>query len=143
MQTSPHELSIRVRYAEADSMGVVHHASYLIYLEEGRTELMRSIGVPYEEVEASGVAMGVRKIDVRYRLPAKYGDEIRVRTHVDRIRGASIRFAYELLRAADDAVLLTGTVETVCLDMASLRPTPTPETIRRAVEGCGAGPGAG
>ena len=115
-------------------MGVVHHAAYLVYLEEGRTALMREIGVPYDEVEASGFAMGVRKLDARYRQAARYGDEILVKTTLTHLRGASILYGYELLRAADGEVLLTGSVETVGLDLETLRPAPIPEAIRSAVE---------
>ena len=131
--SEPHELRIRVRYHEADSMGVVHHAVYFVYLEEGRTELMRSLGIPYEDVERGGVAMGVRKIDVRYRGPARYGDVVRVLTWIRRIGGASIQFEYELRRAGDDELLLTGTVETVSVEMGTLKPVPTPDEIREAV----------
>ncbi len=115
-------------------MGVVHHASYLIYLEEGRTALMSSLGFPYAGVERRGFAMGVRQVDVRYRQPARYGDEVLVRTAIERLRSASILYAYELLRASDGEVLLTGTVEVVCLELGSFRPAAIPEDIRGALE---------
>ena len=128
-----HELRIRVRYSETDQMGVVHHASYLVYLEEGRTALMRDIGVPYEEVERNGFAMGVRRVEVRYRLSARYGDEILCRTSIVKLRGASILYGYELVRASNDDLLLTGSVETVSLDLETMRPAPLPESIREAI----------
>ncbi len=114
-------------------MGVVHHASYLIYLEEGRTELMRSLGVEYEEVERSGFAMGVRKLDVRYRGSARYGDEILCRTRITQLRGASIRYGYEIVRAGTEELLLTGSVETVSLELETMRPAPLPQGIRDAI----------
>jgi acyl-CoA thioester hydrolase len=129
-----HELRIRVRYSETDQMGVVHHSSYLVYLEEGRTALMRALGFPYDQVERSGCAMGVRQLDVRYRQAARYGDEILVRTRLERMRGASILYDYEVTRVADGAVLLTGQVETVSLDRDSLRPTPLPDSIAATIE---------
>ena len=129
-----HEHRVRVRYSETDQMGVVHHANYLVYLEEGRTALMRDLGFPYEGVERRGLAMGVRSVDVRYRSAARYGDEIVVRTSVDRCRGASIVYTYELVRASDLDRLLTGTVEVVCLDLETFRPAPLPDDIRSAVE---------
>ena len=131
----PHELQIRVRYAETDQMGVVHHASYLIYMEEGRTALMRQLGFPYEGVEERGLAMAVRKLDVRYRQAARYGDEIRVRTTVERFRSASILYAYEMTRVSDGAPLLTGTTEVACLELRDgFRPAPIPDDIREALE---------
>ena len=130
----PHELSIRVRYCETDRMGVVHHSSYLIYLEEGRTALMRDMGLPYDEVEDSGFALGVRKLEVRYRQPARYGDVLRVRTDILRMGNASISFGYEIRREADQVLLLTGSVETVCVEAATLKPVATPPSIRRLLE---------
>jgi acyl-CoA thioester hydrolase len=131
----PHELLIRVRYSETDQMGVVHHASYLEYLEEGRTALMRDLGFPYEEVEQRGLGMAVRKIEVRYRQAARYGDQVVVRTQVEHFRGASIRYAYELVRAADQELLATASAEVACLALkAGFRPTPLPEDIRTALE---------
>lgn len=130
----PHELEIRVRYSETDRMGVVHHSSYLIYLEEGRTALMRDLGLPYDEVEDSGFALGVRKLDVRYRQPARYGDVLKVRTEVLRLRNASILFGYEIRRMSDGALLFTGSVETVCVEGATLKPVPTPPAIQEALE---------
>jgi acyl-CoA thioester hydrolase len=132
---TPHELEIRVRYSETDQMGIVHHASYLVYLEEGRTALMRALGFPYDEVERRGFAMAVRRIDVRYRAAARYGDVVVVRTWVEHFRGASIRYAYEVVRTADRELLATGSAEVACLRLREgFRPTPLPDDIRTALE---------
>ena len=133
----PHDLRLRVRYAETDQMGVVHHASYLVYMEEGRTALMRALGFPYEDVEARGLAMAVRKLDVRYRVAARYADEVLVRTRVERFGKASIRYAYEMRRVADDAQLATASAEVACLAQGperGLEPCPLPDDIRGALE---------
>jgi acyl-CoA thioester hydrolase len=135
-----HEHRIRVRYVETDQMGIVHHTNHLVYLEEGRTALMAALGFPYQEVERRGLAMGVRGIDVRYRQVARYGDEIVVRTSVGGFRGASIDYEYELVRARDGEVLLTGTVEVVCLSLATLKPAPLPDDIRAVLERQADGP---
>jgi acyl-CoA thioester hydrolase len=135
LMPTPHELQIRVRYAETDQMGVVHHASYLIYMEEGRTALMRQLGFPYEGVEERGFAMAVRKLDVRYRQAARYGDQIRVLTTVERFRSASILYGYEMTRVSDGVGLLTGTSEVACLELRKgFRPAPLPDDIRKALE---------
>lgn len=116
-------------------MGIVHHASYLVYLEEGRTALMRELGFPYEEIERRGLGMAVRQVEVRYRQAARYGDEIVVRTWVERVRGASIRYAYEVLRAVDRECLATGSAEVACVGLrGSFRPLPLPDDIRGALE---------
>jgi acyl-CoA thioester hydrolase len=130
-----HELRIRVRYSESDQMGIVHHANYLVYLEEGRTALMQAMGLPYDEVERRGFAMAVRRVEVRYRAAARYGDEVIVRTAVERFRGASIQYASEILRVEDAEVLATGTVEVACLAIREgLKPVPLPDDIREALE---------
>jgi acyl-CoA thioester hydrolase len=132
----PHELQLRVRYAETDQMGVVHHASYLVYMEEGRTALMRSLGFPYEEVERRGFAMAVRRVEVRYRVAARYGDQVLVRTSIERFRQASILYVYEIVRAGDLELLASGSAEVACLERrdGELRPAPLPEDIRKALE---------
>jgi|RhiMethySRZTD1v2_1073278.scaffolds.fasta_scaffold04220_2 acyl-CoA thioester hydrolase len=130
-----HELDIRVRYSESDQMGIVHHANYLVYLEEGRTALMRALGFPYDDVERRGFAMAVRRVEVRYRAAARYGDEIVVRTAVEHFRGASIQYASEIVRSSDSALLATGTVEVACLSIRDgLKPVPLPEDIRSHLE---------
>jgi acyl-CoA thioester hydrolase len=84
MQPS-HELSIRVRYAETDRMGLLHHANYLVYFEQGRTELLRSSGLAYKDLEDQGYLLVLTKMAVHYRSPARYDDLLRLRTSVVRI----------------------------------------------------------
>lgn len=130
----PHELLLRVRYSETDQMRIVHHSSYLVYFEEGRTALMRELGFPYDQVEARGLGMAVRKVELRYRSAARYGDQVIVRTWVESFRGASIQYAYEVLREADRELLVTGGAEVACLSLGDFRPVPLPDDIRVALE---------
>ncbi|MAB79915.1 MAG: hypothetical protein CMJ89_11240 [Planctomycetes bacterium] len=131
----PHELRIPVRYSETDQMGVVHHGSYVIWLEEGRTALMASLGFPYDEVEKRGFAMAVRNLDLRYREPAKYGDTVLVRTTVERFRSASILYHYEVLRELDQRRLAEGAAEVACLNLRrGWAPAQLPTDIRTALE---------
>ncbi len=132
--SATHTYRLRVRYSETDQMGIVHHAAYVIWLEEARTALMREVGVPYDELERQGWAVAVRRVDVRYRQTARYGDEVVVETRVGKVGGASIRFDYRALRVGDDTVLLTGSVETVSLDKRTLKPAALPDPLRAAVE---------
>lgn len=129
-----HELRLRVRYSETDQMGIVHHSSYLVYLEEGRTALMRELGFPYEEVERRGLGMAVRQVDLRYRVAARYGDIVVVHTWVERFRGASILYRYEVRREGDQELLATGSAEVACLTLSGFRPTPLPDDIRESLE---------
>jgi acyl-CoA thioester hydrolase len=132
--TGEHEIG--VRYAETDQMGVVYHANYLIYMEEGRTRLMEELGEPYDQLERKGWALVVRKAELRFRASARYGDRLLVRTRVDRVRGASVVFRYEVLRKGDSQLLAEGMTELACLDLhgPERRPTEIPEGVRRALE---------
>ena len=104
-----HETEIRVRYAETDKMGIVHHSNYLIWFEAGRSDLCRARGFSYKEMEEQDNAlMVVAESYVRYKSPAFYEDVLTVRTQVAEVRSRSIRFIYEIFRENDDALLAEG-----------------------------------
>jgi len=104
-----HETEIRVRYAETDKMGIVHHSNYLIWFEAGRSDLCRAKGFSYKEMEENDNAlMVVAESYVRYKSPAYYEDVLSVRTRVAEIRSRSIRFIYEIVRPSDEVLLAEG-----------------------------------
>src|SRR4051812_44283208 len=101
-----HETDIRVRYAETDQMGIVHHANFLIWFETGRSDLCRSRGFSYKEMEdESDALMVVAESYCRYKSPAYYEDVLTIRTKVLEIRSRSLRFFYEVYRALDDMLI--------------------------------------
>jgi acyl-CoA thioester hydrolase len=108
------ELQIRVRYAETDRMGLLHHANYLVYFEQGRTELLRQSGRSYRELEDGGFFLVLAKIEVRYRLPARYDDLLTLRTIVTRATPVRIEHRYEVLR--DGQLLAEGSSTLACVD---------------------------
>ena len=130
--TRADEHRLRVRYGETDQMGVAHHANYLLYMEDGRTRLMARLGCSYAELEGRGWGLPVRKAEIRYRAPARYDEELVVRTRVSRIGAASVAFEYEIARAEDDLLLATGSTELACvrMDTAERRPVHLPDDIR-------------
>jgi acyl-CoA thioester hydrolase len=89
---------IRVRYAETDAMGVVHHAVYPVWMELGRSDLLRELGQSYAEWEERGVMMSVAELRVRYRAPARYDELVEVRTRVKEAGRRKVAFAYDVLR---------------------------------------------
>jgi len=104
-----HETEVRVRYAETDQMGIVHHSNYLVWFEAARSELCRSKGFSYKEMEDEGDALlVVAEAYVRYKSPAFYEDILTVRTHVSEVRSRSIRFTYEVHRKLDDTLVAEG-----------------------------------
>ena len=137
MAAAPHQFRLRVRYGETDQMGVVHHANYLAYFEEGRTALMADMGLSYGELERSGIGLPVRKIEIRYRAPAHYEDELCVETRVVAMRAASVCFGYTIRRVADGVLLVTGESELACISLEGERSVkPLPAELREALEGC-------
>ena len=108
------EITIRVRYAETDRMGLLHHANYLVYFEQGRTELLRSRGLAYKDLEDQGYLLVLTKVQVRYRSPARYDDLLTLRTTVVRTTLVKIEHRYELLR--DGLVLAEGETTLGCID---------------------------
>lgn len=96
---------IRVRYVETDQMGVVHHSSYLAWLEVARTEYLRERGLSYKEMEAMGIRMPVLKAEVEYRRPALYDDELLVTARLETVSPVRFTFRYEVKRAGDCAPL--------------------------------------
>ncbi len=100
---------IRVIYGETDAMGIVYYANYLRWFEIGRTELMRSLGIAYKDLEGRGVHLPVSEVFCKYLQSARYDDILGIETRVDSLKRASIQFAYRILRQADGAELVTGT----------------------------------
>jgi len=103
-----HRTQVRVTYAETDAMGVVYYANYLRWLEVGRTELMRSLGVAYREMEDGGAFLPVSEVFCKYHVPARYDDILIIETAVDFLRRASIQFSYRIFRQSDGTLLITG-----------------------------------
>jgi acyl-CoA thioester hydrolase len=122
---------LRVRYAETDKMGVVYYANYLVWFEVGRTDLLRSLGWTYREMESSGVSLPVIQAHCDYQRPARYDDEIEVRTAGEMLSGARMKFRYTVVAASDGTVNAEGYTEHAAVDPAG-RPCRLPDRIRDA-----------
>jgi acyl-CoA thioester hydrolase len=128
--TPTHEARLRVRYAETDNMGVVYYANYLVWMEVGRVELCKTCGFNYREMESEdGIFLVVAESYCRYRSPAKFDDEVIVKTWVEAANPRTVTFAYEMRIAEDDRVLATGTTRHVFCSRA-MRPTHLPPKYR-------------
>ncbi|HEY6806211.1 MAG TPA: thioesterase family protein [Pyrinomonadaceae bacterium] len=112
-----HEAMVRVRYSETDKMGIVYHANYLVWFEIGRTEYCRARGFSYRDMEENEDAfLVVAESYCRYKAPSYYDDELIIRTHITELRRRSLRFGYEVLRAADGVVVAEGETGHVVTD---------------------------
>lgn len=100
--------TLRVRYAETDQMGVVYYANYLVWFEVARTDLLRSLGWSYREMEDAGVVLPVIEANCHYRRPARYDDEIEIRTTGRVTSPVRIEFDYEVRVKGQDGTIATG-----------------------------------
>ena len=103
---------LMVRYAETDQMGIVYYANYLVWFEAARTDFLKSIGIPYRELEKSGIFLPVAEAFCKYLSPAYYEDEIIVETYLSKIGNASIEISYKVKR--EDKVIATGYTKHAC-----------------------------
>ena len=120
------DITIRVRYSECDPMGVAHHTAYPVWLEMGRTELLRATGQTYREFEQAGIFLAVIELALKYRRPARYDDVLTLRTTLSGTSRVKIEHRYELYRGEE--LLATASTMLACLDRAG-RATPLPENI--------------
>jgi acyl-CoA thioester hydrolase len=104
---------IRVRYPEVDSMGYLHHSRYLQYFEIGRVEMLRQLGFSYADLERKGVLFAVVKVEVRYRLPARYDEILQLTTRQVRLTHVRIDHEYQLKRG--EALLAEGATTIACI----------------------------
>ncbi len=122
-----HETRLRVRYAETDQMGVVYYSNYLVYMEVGRVEYCNSIGFRYRDMELhDGVLLAVVEARCRYKSPARYDDEVIVKTWVEQASTRMVQFAYEMRVAGEERVLATGETKHIFCGR-DMRPARLPE----------------
>jgi acyl-CoA thioester hydrolase len=130
MMGGPRSVSlVRVRYAETDKMGVVYYANYLVWFEVGRADLLRSLGWTYREMELEVVSLPVIEVQCSYQRPARYDDEIEIRTTGRLLSPIRMEFEYEVIRTEDQIVAATGKTVHAALD-ASGRPRRLPARVR-------------
>lgn len=125
-----HETRFRVRYSETDQMGVVYYANYLVWMEIGRVELVRSRGFDYKDLEQEGFYLSVIEASCRYLHPARYDQEIIVRTEVVKSSSRIVEFGYEIRSAEPDRLLAGGSTRHIWLNR-EWRPARLPERYSR------------
>jgi len=103
------ETTVRVRYKDTDQMGVAYYANYLVWFEVGRTEMMRSLELPYREFEKSSIFLPVLKAFCEYKQPARYDDQLTIVTRLESLHNVRLVFNYEIRR--EDELLASGYTE--------------------------------
>lgn len=111
---SENEIEFRVRYQETDAQGRVHHANYVTYFEMGRTELLRSQGLSYRELEEAGFFLVVAGIEIQYHSGAQYDDLLRLVTRTVKVKGATVQHEYEIY--CEQEIVVRGYSRLGCVD---------------------------
>ncbi|MFE8694964.1 acyl-CoA thioesterase [Cytobacillus sp. FJAT-53684] len=112
---------IEVRYAETDQMGVVYHANYLVWMELGRTQIIKDLGFNYADLEKDGILSPVLDIQASYKKPLLYGQTAIVKTWIDEYDGLRVNYGYEIFNDEGD-LAVTGLSKHVCVKKDSFRP---------------------
>ena len=120
-------IPIRVRYVECDPMGVAHHTVYPVWFEMGRTEMLRSSGIQYAQLERDGVLLAVVTLEVKYKRPARYDDELQLTTTLVSCGHVKIEHRYEL--RCKDELLTTARTVLACLSRDGA-PREVPDALR-------------
>jgi acyl-CoA thioester hydrolase len=131
------ETTFRVRYSETDQMGVAYHPNYIIWFELGRIAFLRELGFTYGEMEDDGMHLPLVEVRCRYKHPARFDDEITVRTRLAQLRTSLLRFRFEIVRNSDGRLLCEG--ESVHMVVGNdLKPTRLSEKYRLPFEAAAA-----
>ncbi len=136
LSTHIHTATVRVRYAETDAAGIAHHSAFVHWLEVGRVEWLRSQGASYAELEGDGFSLPVVELQLRYVAPARFDDQLVVRTALADARSREVTFVYEILTSQDrPRQLANGRTRHICLHQGLVAPLPA--SIRLLVDPIG------
>jgi len=111
-----HTITIVPRYAETDQAGVVHHTVYPIWLEMGRTELLRANGLAYSELEKDGTFFVVAELNIKYKKPALYDEKLELTTTCEKVTAAKVIHKYQLIRPQTNELLIEAKTTLACVD---------------------------
>ena len=124
---------IRVRYAETDQMGVVYYANYFVWMEVGRTNLLRKNGLSYKQLEKDGYALPVLKAYAEYFYPAHYDEEITIHSLLKEMKGPKLKIEYKILNA-EKKLLASGYTEHAFISSSTGKVVKPPQSFSQLVE---------
>jgi acyl-CoA thioester hydrolase len=110
------ETKLRVRYAETDQMGIVHHSNYYVWFELARDEFIESIGLTYSYIEESGILMPLVETNCKYIIPAKYSQRLIIKTFIEELSPVKIVVGYEVYKEGDNKLMAKGTTKQAFVD---------------------------
>jgi acyl-CoA thioester hydrolase len=127
----PFATDVRVRFAETDAQGVAHNAAYLVWFEVARVDYLAHFAGGYPALREHGVEAFVTEANIRYGVPARFDDRLRVHARCRGVRGARFRFEYVIERDGDRVA--DGWTSHACVDGRTLRPTRVPDWLATAI----------
>jgi acyl-CoA thioester hydrolase len=127
------ESKVRVRYGETDRMGYAHHANYALYFEEGRTELLRKLGMDYKTMEDKGVILPLSHMSFEFKIPAHYDEVLLIKTSLREMKGVRLTFDYEAINEWGKTVCLASTT-LIFVDSETRKPTRPPNFFMKLFE---------
>ena len=127
------ESEVRVRYAETDAEGVVYYANHFVYMEVGRVNYLRALGLDRSHWDRSGWGLVIVDASCRYHTPARFDDRLTIRTWAEDVRRTSFALGYEILNADNGSLIATGRTVQVFVELASMRPTRVPPELHAAL----------
>jgi acyl-CoA thioester hydrolase len=125
--------TVRVRYGETDQMGYCYYGNYAQYLEIGRVEALRSIGIRYKNLEEEGIMLPVLDLQIKYISPAKYDDLLTIETTIQEVKGSRIFFNYIIYNEFEKEIVLAQTT-LVFVSKETMKPIKAPESLLNAIE---------
>jgi acyl-CoA thioester hydrolase len=129
-----HKTIIRVRYADTDQMGFVYNGKYFEYFEVGRTELMRSVGLPYNTIEQQGIQMPVRETGIQFKNAAYYDEELEIETRVPRLPDPKVHIEHTIRSVGRGVIIAEGFVDLMFIKADTKRACRPPEFFVKKVE---------
>jgi acyl-CoA thioester hydrolase len=127
------EIQIKIRYGETDKMGVVHHGNYALYLEIGRINWLKDLGISYKEMEDNGIGLPVVYLQMNFKKSVFFDDEITVKTTLKKRPTATVEFDYEIVNTSGETILLANTV-LAFIDFNTRRPVRPPKYFLDALD---------
>lgn len=102
------ETRIITRYSETDQMGIIHHSNYAVWFEAGRTDFFKKVGFSYKEIEGRGILLPLYEMNCKFKSPARYEDEITIKTSLKEITKVRVIFSYKVINDLDGKLLSLG-----------------------------------
>jgi acyl-CoA thioester hydrolase len=111
-----HKTTCRVRYGDTDKMGFVYHANYFRWFEVGRSEMFRSMGIPYKSIESKGIFLPLSEMHCKFNSPSQYDDILVIKTSIDTRYRAGMKFDYKIFSENQEKLLASGYTKHACVD---------------------------